>query len=400
MPASSSSPSALLSAVTESGLPPGPLGTAESISLLQALSSVPDPRKARGRRHGLQSVLLLAVGAVLAGSRSYAAIAQWARCAEQAVAVCGPAPHATTFGRVLAAVDAAALQRALTGWVLARRAAGQRQRALEARPRGEARAVVAVDGKTLRGARDCRGGRTKLVAVFDHTDGLVLSQTQVSGGDELAAFATVLNTVPDLRAVVVTADALHCQRAHAAWLHDRGAHYVFTVKSNQPTLRRALARLPWAQVSGLRDRHVGHGRAESRSIKVIDLDGTPEAGLFPHGARAIKVVRRRRCSSHQSASVETVYAITSLDHRDADPRLLAGWIRSHWTIENSLHWVRDVTEGEDHSSVRTGNGPQVMAALRNTAINIIRLRGDANIAAAHRGFSYRPADVLVALTAA
>lgn len=153
-------------------------------------------------------------------------------------------------------------------------------------------------------------------------------------------------------------------------------------------------------VPGLLERDAGHGRKESRSIKVIDLDGTPEAGLFPHGARAIKVVRRRRRSGRVKASVETVYAITSLGHRDADPRLLAGWLRSHWTIENSLHWVRDVTEGEDHSRVRTGNGPQAMAALRNTAINIIRLRGGTNIAAAHRHFSYRPADALDALTTA
>jgi hypothetical protein len=98
--------------------------------------------------------------------------------------------------------------------------------------------------------------------------------------------------------------------------------------------------------------------------------------------------------------METVYALTSLGHRDAHPRLLACWIRSHWTIENRLHWVRDVTEGEDHSNVRTGNGPQVRAALRNTAINIIRLGGGTNIAAAHRHFSYRPADVLDALSTA
>ena len=117
-------------------------------------------------------------------------------------------------------------------------------------------------------------------------------------------------------------------------------------------------------------------------------------------AQAIKAVRRRRRPGHPRGSVETVYAVTSLGHRDADPRLLAGWIRSHWTIENCLHWVRDVTEGADHSRVRTGHGPQVMAALRNTAINIIRLRGGTNIAAAHRGFSCRSADVLDALTAA
>jgi predicted transposase YbfD/YdcC len=400
VPASSSSPSVVIDAVTESGLPPRRLDAGESISLLQTLAAVPDPRRARGRRHSLQSVLLLAVGAVLAGARSYAAIAQWARCAEQAVAVCGPTPHATTFGRVLAAVDPAALQCALTGWVLARRATRRRALGDHAQPRGEDRTVLAVDGKALRGAHDDQGERVKLVAAFDHVEHLVLSQTAVVDGDELAAFAPVLDTVPDLRAAVVTGDALYCQRMHADYLHARGAHYLFTVKGNQPTLRRALARLPWAPVSGLRERQVGHGRTESRSIKVIDLDDTPEARLFPHGARAIKVVRRRRCTGRAKPSVETVYAITSLGHRDADPRLLAGWIRSHWTIENCLHWVRDITEGEDHSRVRTGHGPQVMAALRNTAINIIRLRGGTNIAAAHRAFSYRPADVLDALGAA
>ena len=399
MPAPSSSPSALLDAVTEVGLPPGPLDAAASISLLRALADVPDPRRARGRRHGLQSVLLLAVGAVLAGARSYAAIAQWAAHAEQTVAVVGPTPHATTFGRVLAAVDPAALQRALTGWVLDRRE-GRRPQAGHARPRGEDRTVLAVDGKTLRGARDERGEQTKLVAVFDHTEHLVLSQAEVAGGDELAAFTAVLDTVADLRGVVITADALHCPRAQAESLQGRGAHYLFTVKGNQPTLRRALARLPWAQAPGRREQTAGHGRTESRSIKVIDLDGAPEAGLFPYGVRAIKVVRRRRHPGRPGSSVQTVYAITSLGHRDADPRLLAGWIRSHWTVENCLHWVRDVTEGEDHSRVRTGSGPQAMAALRNTAINIIRLRGGTNVAAAHRAFSYRPTDVLDALTAA
>jgi predicted transposase YbfD/YdcC len=400
VPASSFSPTAVVDAVTGTGLPPGRLDVVESISLLQALSEVPEPRRARGRRHSLQSVLFLAVGAVLAGARSWAAIAQWARHAEQPITVCGPTPHATTFGRVLAAVDAAALQRVLTGWVLARSRARAQQAGDGARPRGENRVVVAVDGKTLRGVRYGAGEQAKLVTVFDHAHRLVLAQAEVTDGDELAAFPAVLDALPDLRETVVTADALHCQRSHADYLHRRGAHYLFTVKGNQPTLQRALARLPWAQAPGLLARHVGHGRTESRSIKVIDLDATPEAALFPHGARAIKVVRRRRLPGRGKPSVKTVYAITSLGHRDADPRLLADWIRSHWTIENSLHWVRDVTQGEDHSRVRTGNGPQVMAALRNTAINIIRLRGGTNIAAAHREFSYRPTDVLDALTTA
>jgi predicted transposase YbfD/YdcC len=400
VPADSSSLSAVHDAVCAADLPTQPLDSAASVSLVRALSAVPDPRRRRGRRHGLQSILLLAVGAVLAGARSYAAIAQWAAEAEHALAVCGPIPHATTFGRVLAAVDPRALQAVLTGWVLARRTAdGDHGR--DVHPGlGNRWQPVAVDGKTLRQARRPDGAQVQLVAAYDHADGLVLGQVEMVGGDEIAAFVPVLNCLPDLHGVVITADALHCQRAHAAYLHARGGHYLFTVKRNQPTLRAALARLPWAQAPGVLERSRGHGRIESRSIKVIDLDGSPEAALFPYGTRAIKVVRRRRGRGERRGSVETVYAITSLGHRDADLRLLAGWIRSHWRVENRLHWVRDVTEGEDASAIRTGSGPQVMAALRNTAINIIRLRGGSNIAAAHRGFSYQPADVLDALTAA
>lgn len=238
MPASSSSPTAVLDAVYEAGLLSEPLDVAESITLLQVLSQVPDPRRARGRRHSLQSVLFLAVGAVLAGARSWAALAQWAAQAEGPVTVCGPTPHASTFGRVLSAVDAGALQRVLTGWVLARQQARRAQPSTDARPRGEDRIVVAVDGKTLRGARHDPGDQTKLVAVFDHAHRLVLSQAEVSGGDELAAFVPVLDTLPDLRSVLITADALHCQRGHADYLHRRGAHYLFTVKGNQPSLRR------------------------------------------------------------------------------------------------------------------------------------------------------------------
>src|SRR3954466_7820697 len=140
----------------------------------------------------------------------------------------------------------------------------------------EDRTVLAVDGKTLRGARDQRGEQVKLVAVFDHAEHLALAQVEVVDGDELAAFTPALNIVPALRGAVVTGDALYCQRAHAEYLHARGAHYLFTVKGNQPTLRRALARLPWAQAPGQRERTIGRGRTEFRSIKVIDRDGTDE----------------------------------------------------------------------------------------------------------------------------
>src|SRR5919106_511727 len=125
MPASASSLSALLPA---SPTVPGPLSAADSIGLVQALRAVPDPRRRRGRRHGLQSVLLLAVQAVMAGAGSWGAVAQWGATAPQALGVCGAPPSASTFRRVLAAVDITAVEAALTRWVIGRQARCRQQR--------------------------------------------------------------------------------------------------------------------------------------------------------------------------------------------------------------------------------------------------------------------------------
>ena len=155
MPATSSSPTAVVDAAIAAGVPARPLTTAESITLLQALSAVPDPRRRRGRRHSLQSILLLALGAVLAGARSYAAIADWAAVADHAVQICGRPPHASTIRRALSRLEVTALEAALTGWVLGRRdaAAQAAQAGGRPEPAAEGRRVLAVDGKTLRGAR-------------------------------------------------------------------------------------------------------------------------------------------------------------------------------------------------------------------------------------------------------
>src|SRR3954453_14805619 len=147
MPACSSSLSALVPVTGTEGSPPVPLSVVESIRLVAALKTVPDPHHRRGRRHGLQSVLLLAVQAVMAGAGSWVAIAQWAATAPQALGVCGAPPSASTFRRVLAAVDITAVEAALTRWVIGRQARCRQQR-----PAGttaaETRCVLAVDCKT------------------------------------------------------------------------------------------------------------------------------------------------------------------------------------------------------------------------------------------------------------
>src|SRR3954468_13706113 len=189
MPASASFLSALLPA---SAVGREPLSAGESIRLVQALRVVPDPRRRRGRRHGLQSVLLLALQAVMAGASSWIAIAQWAKTAPQALGICGVAPSAATFRRVLAAVDIVAVEAALTTWVTGRQAHARALRPV--RPAAECRTVLAVDGKTLRGSVGSDGQPTKLMCVYDHAHRLVLTQTAAVAGDEITAFPVALST--------------------------------------------------------------------------------------------------------------------------------------------------------------------------------------------------------------
>jgi predicted transposase YbfD/YdcC len=211
----------------------------------------------------------------------------------------------------------------------------------------------------------------------------VLAQIAVDGKtNEISMFCGLLDQVTGLDGVVITADALHAQREHAAYLHSRGAHYLVTVKGSQPGLLRQLRSLPWKDVPpGHACEGRAHGRVEKRIVKAV----TVTAGLlFPHAAQAIQVTRRTRRLSGREWRAETSYAITSLPAAQAAPAQLAERIGGHWKIENQLHWVRDVTFGEDLSTARTGTGPHVMAAIRNLVISILRLAGHASIARALR----------------
>jgi predicted transposase YbfD/YdcC len=350
--------------------------------LLAVLAEVPDARARRGVRHRLAVILGLAVCAVLAGARSFTAIAEWAADADQAtlgaLGVTGVVPCESTFRRTLQNMDADALDDAAGTWAQQRTA-----------PASGARRVIAVDGKALRGSGVAGGPGRHLLAALDQAHGVVLGQVDVQAKtNEIPMFATLLDRI-GLAGAVVTADALHAQRGHAEYLvTQRGAHYLITVKRNQPGLHAQLAALPWRQVPVAHQaREQGHGRAERRTLKVTAV----AAGLaFPHAAQAIRIVRRRRPLNSKKRTAETVYAITSLTAIQARPAELAAIARGHWLIEDRLHWVRDVTYDEDRSQVRTGNGPSVMASLRNLVITILRLTGETSIAAALRHHARRP----------
>jgi predicted transposase YbfD/YdcC len=373
---------------------PDPVTLAPQLQV--ALAGIVDPRGRRGIRHGLTVVLTAAICAVAAGARSFVAIAEWAADLPCDLAVVlgvdRRCPSEAAIRRLIGRVDADRFDTVIGTFVQTRTTA--------ATPAGRRR-VLAVDGKTLRGSRHAGTdgvvvpGR-HLLAMIDHHNRTVLGQVRVEGKtNEITAFAPLLDTLTstDLTGVVITADALHTQREHVADLHQRGAHWVLSVKGNQPRLRRQLAGLPWQEVqTSHRSTETAHGRREIRTLKVVTI----AAGIeFPHAAQAIQVTRKTRPVSARTGKrgrwrTETAYAITDLPAHQARPDELAAWIRGHWQIENGLHWVRDVTFAEDLSQIHTGAAPQVMASLRNLAISLHRLAGATNIAKALRHHGRNP----------
>ena len=346
------------------------MAAARSQYLLDLLAQVPDPRKRRGRRHPLAGLLAVGVAAVIAGARSFAAIGQWAADAGADVlaglgAVRGPAEE-STFRRAFALIGPDRLDQVLGAWLWTRAV------------RAGGRLVIAVDGKTVRGAKDKTGKAPHLVAALAHGVGTVLGQVAVDAkSNEIPAVRDLLKAFTDLAGAVITIDALHTQSDTAHVIIGRGADYVMTVKGNMPALYRQLKKLPWAGIPAVSSVSTDHGRRARRTIKVA----LAPAWIGFTGATQVAQVRRT-VTRKGKKTVELVYLITS--DRKAEPVTLAAWIRGHWEIENKLHWVRDVTYQEDKSLVRTGNAPRVMASLRSLAISLLRLDGHASIAAANR----------------
>jgi predicted transposase YbfD/YdcC len=388
------------------------LGGTEQECLLRCLAAVPDPRDPRGVRHELPGMLATAVAAVLTGARSFYAVGQWVADAGQKtlralgarqdpVTGCYAGPDEATLRRVCQAIDADALDAAVGRWLagrVRRRAAARARRGRrpgrEGRMRKAAgqrrarrgghippRAGLAVDGKTVRGARGTGQDRAPhLLAAVTH-DGVVLAQQQITAkSNEIPAFQPLLAAL-DLNGWVITADALHTQRTHATFLREvKHADFILPVLENQPRLFDQLDQLDWKAVPvAARTEDRGRGRHEVRTIQV---QPAPPGLRFPHVAQVFLV--ERKTTRKARTTYQAVLYVTSLTPEQATPADLLAYVRAHWTVENKAHWVRDVTYGEDASQVRTGHAPRVMATFRNLAISLLRLDGITNIAAALR----------------
>ena len=385
----------------------------EGPELLGRFTGISDGRSDQGRDHPVAVVLTLCAAAVLAGMRSFTAIAGW--IADVPVELLGllypPIPRTpgrpskTTLWRVLTGVDAAAVDAAIGSWLAeqarhATAAAGASTAVREpdidpvdgadcvhqAQQADGPLLAVAVDGKTVRGAVAADGAQVHLMAAATHGEQLVLGQVEVGAKtNEIPMFAPLIDQLAatgiDPARLVITADALHCQRDHATYLHQRGAGFVFTVKHNQPGLFAVLDALSWTEVPiAHRQTDRGHGRITTRTIQTLPA---PPDLPFPQVEQVWLIERYVTDLAGKPTSAIAALGVTNLHPSQAAPADIARLVRDHWGVE-SLHWLRDTVYREDHSRARTGSGPRVMAGLRNLGIGALHLAGRRDISEATR----------------
>ncbi len=375
--------------------------------VLGCFAAVPDPRDPRGVRHSLPCVLFLVTAALLSGKTLLEDVTAWITHAEpEVLAAAGAyrgrdgnlaAPHKKTVTRVLGLLGAQALADGTAAFLAARRPAGPVTFPVR---RPVLQPSLNADGKEIRGATAADGTVPFLLSAA--VNGTVLAEKEIGAKTneipEIGPMLLALNTRFPLAGWVITADALHTQRKLADLICEQLlAHYVFTVKDNQPHLRAALAALNWDRARRHVTRDEGHGRSETRRCRAMDAPASIRT-MFPCARQVARITRtvtrtvtarsgRQRTTARKTSS-ETVYIITSLSAREAAPAHIAAYIRGHWAIENKVHWVRDVTFREDASKVRAGARPRVLATLRNLVIGLLRLAGHNAIAGTIRDIEY------------
>ncbi len=337
-------------------------------------SELDDPRVQRTQRHKLIDILVIAICAVICGADDYVAMADFGKAKEkwlrQYLELPNGIPAHDTFWRVLAALDAEQFQACFLAWMGAVRAQTQ----------GE---IVAIDGKQLRHSYDKQSDKAAIhmVSAWATTNHLVLGQVKVDEkSNEITAIPDLLRRL-DLAGCLVTIDAMGCQTDIARLITDRGSDYLLALKGNQSNLHDDVILLfDDLEESGFRaytytyDKTVekDHGRIEIRHCWTIS---DPELIRFLRGADRfsdLNTVVRVRTERYvgDKCTLEDRHYIASPVSMTATEALAAS--RTHWQVENSLHWVLDIAFREDDSRVRKGNGPQNLAVLRHIALNSLK----------------------------
>lgn len=359
-------------------------------ALVKALEQVTDERKARGKRYPLAILMVMVLFAKLSGEHKPSAIAEWLRLRErQLVDALGckhrRTPSLNTIRRVLSQERVRAeLQ-------------GVLRRFLHQQYGGQQSILVAIDGKTLRGTiPKGKSQGVHLLAAYLPAEGVTLLQLPVANKENEIVAAPRLLSALDLKGRVVCGDAMFTQRDVSMQVLAQGGDYIWTLKKNQPTLRHDVSqffrpplqapgwRAPSLTETRARKVNLGHGRFESRTLRLIAdehhyLD-------WPGLEQVFEVERRVVDQATGEVSTETVYGITSLAPEQVAARQLLDWVQDYWGIENGLHYRRDVSLQEDATRMTSSSLAEVMATLNNFIVGLVRKLGFSNLAAAQRRF--------------
>jgi len=329
---------------------------------LTAFESVPDPR-AENTRHDLAEILIIAFLAVLCGAQHCSEMAAFGRAKSKFLKgflkLKHGVPSHDTFSTVFRVVDPKALDRAF-GMLVAKLVA--------ALAKG---GVIAIDGKSLKGAYDKGQAHAPKMMVSAFATGLRLTLATVAAkkGNEVDAALEVLGLI-DLKGMIVTGDALHCNRKMAGAIVAKGGDYCLALKGNQDSLlsdaRAALGKLK-PRHPAARTETRAHGRIETRVGVVVAAKGLAEH----HEFAGLKAVGRIEATREIDGKVETDVRIFALSRVLSADALLAT-ARAHWQIENALHWELDVVLREDAARNRKDNGPANIAVLRRRALDVAR----------------------------
>ncbi len=354
------------------------------LSLYEVLATLPDPRSKHGLRYELAYLLTCLVAGLLCNCDSTLAIAEW--CRDQRlllIQLFGPrrflCPSASLYRKLLPRLDAEHIEWTLADWIRSTLCA-------------QADDPIALDGKTVRGARTDEHAAPHLLSFRTHHSQETLLQVAVSEKTNEIPVAQALLPCLPLAGRVCTADALHTQKDFMQCVNALGGKSLLTVKNNQPTLYADLATYfadPHAsfQQDATLDQH--RGRIEKRCIRV-STEMNAYLKDWPLVEQVAELTRTVTVRKTGKTSQEVVYLITPLTPAEANPCRLLALVRGHWSIENSSHYVRDVTFGEDRSRLRTGSAPQILAALRNLALTLIHRSGSSLVAATRRHFASHP----------
>lgn len=334
----------------------------------RAFRRLPDPRAANAK-HPLLEILVVSLAAVVCGAGSCAEIAEFGQSKEEVLRLFLRLEHGVpshdTFSRVFRLLEPQAFERAFRQFMAA-----------FAKTNGlKLGGVVAVDGKALRGAyeRGAKATPLHLVNVFAVEARMALAQQKAPGRNETAGALAVLELLC-LEGCIVTADALHCHRGFAEMVLKRGGDYALVIKANRgplfETVTQQFARSGKRSTTRQTDSSI-HDRSETRTATV--MRNKTLAQRFPGVAAVGRITSRRRLHGQRADPAVVRYYLLS---KYLPPKRLLDVARSHWRIENCLHWVLDVHFGEDGNRARKDHAPENFAILRRLALNILRAYPD------------------------